>query len=117
MGEKENTSTEKRTARAMLATIALATELPLPTAVTFGTNGITMDLATTTDGLAWAGHLGVEAETYLNKDGNRYLRCAYANWHGWSVGLWAVDRAGEGDHLGEDVATALAAIAETAVES
>lgn len=89
-----DTVTTRKSARAILALIALATDLPMPNNIRFYTerSTISLDFESIADALPWCGYLDFDPETYLNGDGNRYLKWARGDWHGWNVQLHAYDK-------------------------
>jgi hypothetical protein len=101
----------------MLATIALATDLPMLRGVEFrqdepsGRFLLYLTCTSIDDGVRWAEHLDIKVAPYLNADGNRYLGANTGSWCGWDVVLWASEKPGETDHLDEDTTAALAALA------
>jgi len=109
-------STEKYEPRAMLALIALATEVPTPKSVSFYRDSAIFSLSfeRLAAGLAWSTFLGGQTETYVNKDGRRYLDEGAITWHGWRVQLHASEPANDATTeapLAEDVTERLAALA------
>lgn len=111
-----NKSTEQYEPRAMLAVIALATEVPTPKSISIYPKSEILSLMfeRLAHGLAWSAFLGGQTETYVNTDGRRYLDAGVIRWHGWSVQLHASEAADdETDEtpLAEDVAERLAALA------
>lgn len=109
----ENT-TERRDPRAMLAEIALASELPVPEVIyLYSDSGIlALNLATLADGRAWSRHLGGSTDSYLNgHNGRRYLDEGRIRWHGWSVQLHASEPSCVDVPLAEDTAARLAKLA------
>lgn len=114
-------TTDHKPARAILALIALATDLPMPTGIWLYPPGevsdeptLAISFATVADGLAWATHLGVSVTPYVGDDGNRYLGHRSADrWHGWRLSLGAHDPAtvAEQDTLSADESAALVALA------
>jgi len=103
---------ERKDRRAMLALIALATDLPLPKAVNwYSDTGLSLDFDSLADGMAWSQHLGGQTATYINNDGFRYLREGSIRWHGWLVQIHANEPAGRGVQLDEVTTASLEAIA------
>lgn len=99
-------TTEKFTPRQMFAAATLATSMPMP--IRIGTrNGFFMiDLATITDGLAWASKLGAHCDVHT-RDGVRYLGARAATWHGWIVLLSVYEPATPDGVLDDDTAAQL----------
>lgn len=80
--------------RALVADIVLATEVPFPTAIRFQDEPddvVSLHFNTLSDARLWTEFLGVEYSTYLNTDGNTYLRTRPAAWNTWKVHLWAFE--------------------------
>lgn len=104
-----------KSARAMLAAIALLTDLPLPWDITFYDDRPSLSLSFTTlaDGLRWAEHFGFSTETYVNdRNGYRYLKWAQGDWHGWTLSLQAHDEPPFDGDLDEGQAAALTELTE-----
>jgi hypothetical protein len=94
-----STVTTRKPARAMLALIALATDLPLPEHVRTSADewygethyGLTLGFDTIAEGSAWAQHLGATVKPYVS-DGKRFLGSkGITVWHGWEVTLHAAE--------------------------
>lgn len=83
----------KASLRQMYAHVALApSHLPVPSGLRESVDRIEIICRTTAEGMAWCQFLGsTEATTYLNPDGNTYIRRGWSTWHGWNVNVWAVD--------------------------
>jgi hypothetical protein len=85
--------------RQILAAIALAVDLPMPTNIHLYPNPAAMgstvpvvaiDLDTLADGRAWSSHLGGDDAIHVNDaNGRVYLRPGHMRWHGWSVQVHA----------------------------
>lgn len=110
-------------ARAVLALIALATELPLPNRIALYAEGeigaepvLALDFATINEGIAWAKHLDVEVAPHVN-NGYHYLGHRGVDyWHGWRVSLNAHEPVAvpEPDLLTGEETAALAGLAGVA---
>lgn len=81
----------KYTPRQILAAIALAVDLPVPTDIRFGPDTVYLHFDRVGDGVAWAKAMGATAEPYVNTDGRRYVGAGMGSWHGWKVSIHAVD--------------------------
>lgn len=85
-----------RTARGMLALIALAETVPLPKAVNFwvnepefsNTHVLRLALRTLADAAAWADHFGVKHHTNTHSE-KVWFRHDHPTWQGWKVQLSA----------------------------
>lgn len=104
------TTNDRRDMRAMLAEIALATDMPVPDRIGFYPSGILgLDLPTIAEGQTWSRHLGGKTDTYLNvHDGRRYLDEGFITWHGWKVSLHASEPGPQAEPLAEETAARLA---------
>src|SRR6266571_5133804 len=84
---------QRREPRAMLALIALATDLPLPTRINFNDGILGLGFDSITEGLPWLAFFGQPQESYVYQ-GRRYLKDREINqWHGWHVQLAAAEPA------------------------
>lgn len=117
-----DTVTTRKPARSMLALVALATDLPMPTSVRFRTNTIDgtpiieVGLRSIAEGLEWAAHFGITAKPYTYSDKYLYLGAQNTTerWHGWLVDVDAVeDVADPADEITDERA-ALTELAEAA---
>ena len=106
------TTTERSQPRAMLALIALATDLPVPEAIYLYDNGIlSMNLRSLAEGYAWLRFLGHTPASYANNNGYRHLKYGTIEWHGWHVHIQASDPAVPDTGLDQATTTALADLA------
>ncbi len=108
------TSTERKAPRAMLALIALATNLPVPKRISFHPSGVilSLDFDGVTDRQAWSAHLGGSTDTYVNRhNGRRYVDEGVIDWHGWSVQIHASDERSPDTPLDADATATLMALA------
>lgn len=100
----------------MLARIALAVDLPVPTEVGWHDDILSLSFARVSDGHAWATYLDPKAEIrpHTDKDGTRYLgQRDNIVWQGWQVNLIAYERfAPDDDVLTSEQKTALTALDE-----
>ena len=105
--------------RVMLALVALAVDLPVPTTVAFG--GTEHDIfclgfERVADGVAWAAYLGKPATPYV-KDELRYLgHRSVTRWHGWLVQLNAAEPVEHDGELEPDTIEELRGIAGPAAD-
>lgn len=104
--------------RAMVALVALA-DLPMPQAIRFVGDILSLDVDAVAEGQAWSQFLGGETDTYIHDDGRRYLREGTIRWHGWSVQIHASDppSVAGGGELDPETVAALEAIAENGGET
>jgi len=108
-----NPTPERREPRAMLALIALQSELPVPASIGFNNGILSMSFPTITDGLPWLAFFGRRQETYVYQ-GHRYLKDRELNeWHGWHVQLHASEPAAPDTELDEATAGRLAQLARS----
>ena len=77
--------------RAMYAHVALASDLPAPKDIYFGTSGsVALGFDLLSSAAAWCKFLGGEEHAADEHDGKRYFRHSYGIvWHGWQVTLTA----------------------------
>lgn len=108
----------RKSARSMLAMIALERDLPMPTMISFSErHGLTLHFATIADGVAWARLVDLSVQPYLNTDGHRYLgSVGLGLWHDWPVNPWPCERAEPVDQLDDADAAAVTALAEEPAE-
>lgn len=81
----------KFTPRQILAAIALAADLPMPTDIHLHGDWVYLSFDRVGDGVAWATAVGATAEPYVNPDGRRYVGAGMGSWNGWKIGIHAVD--------------------------
>jgi hypothetical protein len=116
-----NANNTPKAARAMLALVVLAEQLPMPVTIRFSGEGcgepgdsfMTLSFRSVAAGQAWSRHLGCRrTDTKVNRlDGRTYLEADFVEWHGWTVHLQASDDPNPGSELDTDTATHLAEIA------
>lgn len=86
---------DRKSPRAMLALIALATDLPCPCEVTFyssrGSLMLTFDRID--DAARWLAFLGAGSEPYVDKtNGRRHVgQVGLPKWHGWQFSAYAAE--------------------------
>lgn len=109
-----STVTTRKPPRAMLALIALATDLPMPRGVTFFTDegNLSLSFWTIADGSLWADHFGEQPSIRVADDGYRYLRAGTVIWHGWNIHLNAYEPVQPDVDLAADERAALTELAE-----
>src|SRR6266700_8072018 len=102
---------QRREPRAMLALIALATDLPLPTRINFNDGILGLGFDTIAEGLPWLAFFNQPQETYVYQ-GRRYLKDRQINeWHGWHVQLAAAEPATPDTGLDTDTGDRLTELA------
>lgn len=104
-----DTVTNRKPPRAMLALVALATDLPLPQDVRFSVDerhahhSLTLSFEAIADAVPWVERLGGTTQPH-EYQGTRYLgyRAGSDLWHGWEVTLHAAEDAEQVDEIGDE---------------
>lgn len=104
--------TPRKSARQMLALIALATDLPVPETITFHSGILGLSFPNARDGQTWVRHFNAELRNHVS-DGIRYVgQLGAIDWHGWDVSCSGSEPVTPDTDLDTDQDAALTELAE-----
>lgn len=96
-------ATPRKSARQILALVALATDLPLPRTITFHSDAwLSLEFDTARDGQTWVMRLGGELRENVSEGTRHVGQQMGVTWHGWAIHCYGTEPAEPVDEIPDE---------------